>query len=189
MQNHPLVRRFGLFALAGFLLCFSGCLQETTNGDVQIYTYPMWLSAVLFITGAGVAVAGYSLLAANDKLAYLLLTAGIVLGVAVTPGYFFYKTTVGPEEFHSRWGFMGMGSVHVKYAELTQIKLTYTSSRRGRRASYYLDCKTHDDREITLRMDDEGMLAAAPLFIKYARAKNVQILDHKGDPIMPAAGP
>jgi hypothetical protein len=164
------------------LLCFSGCqLQETTSGDVQTYTYPVWISVVIFLAGALAAAVGYFLLPSNEKAAYSLLLISPVVALVVAPSYFFYKTSVGPEELRTRHGPWGMGGANVKYADLAQIKLTFTSSRR--RTNFFLDCKTHNDEELTLPLNVDAIKAAAPQFLRYARAKNVLIVDHKGDPL------
>ncbi len=141
----------------------------------------MWLAGVLVLAGGAATAAGYALLSSHEKPAYMLLIAGPVLVLGVAPSYFFYKTTVGPEELFSRNGFLGLGTVRAKYSELAEIKLTSIRSRRS--TSFFLDCKTHDGRELTLRLNDEGIQGALPAFIHYARAKNILIVDQNGDPI------
>lgn len=181
-------RQLGVIALAVALLGFSGCqLQETTRGDLQVFTYPGWLSLVLFLAGGLVTAMGYFLLPSNEKPAYMMLLIGPIVAIFVAPSYWLNKTTVGPEELHSRSGTFGTTVRHVKYSELTEVKLTSTRSRRS--TNFYLDCKTRDDREISLPLQVEGIKAAAPQFIQYLRAKRVAIVDHNGDPLIQEMGP
>jgi hypothetical protein len=182
-MRSPALVRFrppGVILLAGFLLSFSGCLQETNQGDVQSFAYPWWLSLVIFLAGALTTWVGYLLLPTNEKPAYIMLLVGPIVALVIAPSYLVNKTTVGPEELHSRYGFFGLDTRHVKYAELTEVKFTSVRSRRS--TSYFLDCKKQDEDLISLPLDVQGINAAAPRFIQYARAKNVAIVDHNGDP-------
>jgi hypothetical protein len=189
MRSPALVRfrPLGLMLLAGFLLTFSGCLRETTQGDVQTFTYPWWVAVTIFLAGAATTWLGYVLLPKNDKPAYVMLLVGPVVALAVAPSYFFYKVTVGPEELTARYGPFGVGTVQrVKYSELAEVKFTFTRSRRS--TTYFLDCKKQDEDLVSLSLDIQGIKAAAPRFIQYVRAKNIPVVDHSGEPLQLGSG-
>jgi hypothetical protein len=189
VQSRPFgsYRRLAVIALAGLFLCFSGCLQEQTNGDVQTFTYPVWVSLVIFLAGGLAAALGYFLLKTHEKPAYILLLVSPVVALFIAPSYFFHKTSVGPEELRTRHGVWGMSGATAKYAELAEIKLTFIASRRS--TSYFLDCKTHEEKLISLPLQVDSIKAAAPRFIEYARAKSISLVDHKGDPLLPEMTP
>jgi len=189
MQNRPQrsCRRLAVIALAAFLLCFSGCLQEKTIGDVQTFTYPMWVSVVIFLGGGVATAVGYFLLKTNEKPAYILLLVGPVVALFVAPSYFFHKTSVGPEELRARYSLWGMEGKTARYSELAEIKFTSTESRRSR--NYYLECTTREGKLVSLSLQVESIKAAAPRFLEYARARRISVVNHQGDPLLPEMSP
>lgn len=129
--------------VAAILGASCGCAEERVVGDTTVFTFALWVPALVFLACVVATVAGWFLRKKSTRWGWILLIAGPLAGAVVAPGLLLDKVTVNDERFTLHTGFWFAPTAHqVRYGDLSVIEFMAEErrSRRGKRTSYYLLC-------------------------------------------------
>ncbi len=178
------LRAAAVCGIAVLLLALTGCVNERTSGDNQIFTYEWWVPALMFFGGIAVTAAGWFTRRLHNSWPYVLLYAGPVLFIFMAPAYFFSKATLNANELNVRGGFFGMTTNQtVKFADLSEVHFTkeITTGRRGRKnTNHYLDCKLKDGKDVRLALSHDCLKECTPHFLHEVLVRKIPLIDENG---------
>ena len=170
------------FFAALFVLLMSGCVNESTSGESQTFTYELWVPASVLIFGVVASVAGWFLRSSLGRFGWALLILGPLAALFGAPSLFLDRAVVDETRFTLRTGIWGMTSVHeVEYDELKRVSVISEEvrGRRGRKSTnYYLECQRNDGTKAKIPVNNKVGETAAPHFLKRVSELGVPVVDN-----------
>lgn len=171
--------------LGGGLVLLSGCVEKTTNGDVETFKYQLWVLLAL-LGGGAVAIFISRLLPDRTdglfrfvkKVRLLLLLGGVVLILGSTWCYF-DKVTVSPTEITEVTGMWGNNTKKIPVKELVRVELIKDESGVGRkkRANFYLMCSLKDGSSVKFPINNKNVQTALPDIVDVIKNAQVPIIN------------
>lgn len=144
-------RQLQFVFLVLLVICTTGCVKETVEGETHVFTNELWVPLTALGGGLVAVPVGWLLRQVISKLAWALMIVGGISVLVIAPGLFLDRAAYNNDEFSLRTGIWGMTAVHdLKFADLAQVRYT-SEERRGRRGrrstNYYLVCRTKNGEE------------------------------------------
>ena len=166
--------------IAGLAL-LSGCVEKSTQGDVSIFKYQLWVLLTMLVGGAVAIFISRLLPDRTDgwfrfvRKARLLLLIGGVLSIVGSTSCYFEKITVSPTEITDVTGLWGSKTITIPIKELVNVELIKEDSGIGRKKStnYFLLCSFKDGSSVKYPLNNKTTEAALPDIV--AVIKNAQV--------------
>lgn len=160
----------------------SGCVNESTSGESQTFTYELWVPASVLAIGIVVSVAGWFLRASLGRFGWAMLVLGPLAAILGAPSLFLDRAVVDGTRFTLRTGIWGLTSVHeVEYDKLTRVSIISEEvrGRRGRKSTnFYLECERNDGTKAKVPVNNKVGEAAAPHFLKRVSELGIPVFDN-----------
>jgi hypothetical protein len=175
-----MTRRFvGLAICVPLLIVASGCVRESTDGDVHKYSYEIWIPLLVFLGGVVAAPVGWHLKDSSSRFGWALLILGPIAALGFAPSLFLDRIEVAPDRFSRHSGIWGMTAVQeFAFDEVQRMKLV-TREERGRRGRrqmrQYLVCSMKNGETHELPTGNELVAAAIQHIANAAGEKGVEI--------------
>ncbi|HEY1784917.1 MAG TPA: hypothetical protein VGG30_05180, partial [Pirellulales bacterium] len=136
------------FVLAILLAVVGGCVQESTDGATQTFSYELWLPVCVLLGGIVAAPAGWYLREYSGRLGWALLIGGPIAAIFFAPSLFRDRAIIDDAGFSLRTGIWGLTAVHeVKFDDIKVVRVTAeeVTGRRGRKETkVYMICERKD---------------------------------------------
>lgn len=164
------------------VLLAGGCVHKYESGGEKFFEYELWVPLSVLFGGLAAAPIGWVMRENAGRIAWALLIGGPIAALLFAPSLACDQVVVGKERFHVRTGIWGLTAVHdVEFSQIRQIRITAetSTSRRGRRTSYYLNCDTASGTE-KVGINNAVTEAAAPAILAEATDRGIPILDQTG---------
>ena len=176
-----LTRKSTLCLIAVLLLFTSGCVNETTDGAIQTFTYELWVPISVLVGGIVAGVAGWFLRGVLGNLGWGLLIGGPIAAIFFAPSLFQDRVVLDDSKLSMRTGIWGLTAVHeVQYDELKLVNIISEEvrGRRGKKSTnYYLECLRNDGTTAKVPINNAVGEAAAPHFLDRVSELGVPIQD------------
>src|SRR5262245_61012085 len=121
----------------------AGCYERTENGDQSVYTYPIWLLALVAGGGLLALPAGwflrrlkYDIAGLKKKLSVILMILGPVIAIVIVPAMSTDRVVVDSKHFE--WHLHNVEFRHVNEMKYEAVE---KPGRGMNRTYYYLHCK------------------------------------------------
>jgi hypothetical protein len=158
------------FLSAILLVILGGCVQETTDGATQTFTYEWWVPLSVLLAGIVAAPAGWVLRNSSERLGWALLILAPIAAIFFAPSLFRDRAMVDDSGFSVRTGIWGLTAVHeVKFDDLKQVRLIseeVTGRRGAKHTNFYLLCERKDGTSAKVPLNNTVSEAAAPHFVQ-----------------------
>jgi hypothetical protein len=176
------MKRSILFALLALgFLTLGGCVSESVEGSTHVFTYELWISALLFIGGIAGTVIGWFVRRSSSRFGWGMIVVGPILSLAFAPSIYLDRAVVDDAHFSHRSGIWGLTSVHeVKFADIKQIRYIVEESRgrRGKKVlKYYFVCDKFEGDAEKFPINNDVAEAAAPIILEKAKERNITFID------------